>query len=216
MLVEPKLDEVVNGKRGMLTGIRKCLEAQCLVSAVTLMFSSIDALAALTRPIGQQSTNGAVFKAWVSSYVKPESMLGCTPEDFWGARCGILHLYSPDSDLSVQNKVRRIYYQWQAGPAAHAARDIPSDAFVIVVEKLREVVEQAAKDFIIASETDPEVKERVPITPAVHALLRAISNLGSYLGSVVAGLTTTSRPTHSKRGNHRRYFKVFCVWFRAA
>jgi hypothetical protein len=161
MLVEPKLDEVVNGKRGMLTGIRTCLQSECLVSAVTLMFSSLDALAALTRPIGTQSTNGAVFKAWVDRYIKPASSLGCTADDLWGARCGVLHLYSPDSDLSAQNKARRIYYQWDAGPAADAASTIPNGSLVIVVEKLHQAVEQAIRDFIVAAEMDHEVKRKV-------------------------------------------------------
>lgn len=161
MLVDAKLDEVVNGPRGMLVGIRACLQSQCLISAVTLMFSSLDALAALTRPLGQPSTNGAVFKAWITRFIKPDSSLGCSAEDLWGARCGVLHLYSPDSDLSAQNKVRRIYYQWNAGPAVDVVRTIPSDALVIAVEVLHRAVEDAIRDFIFASEADEEVKKKV-------------------------------------------------------
>jgi len=161
MLVEPKLDEVVNGERGMLTGIRMCLRSQCLVSAVTLMFSSLDALAALTRPVGQQSTSGLVFRAWVARYVKPESSLGCTAEDLWGARCGVLHLYSPDSDLSAQKKARRVYYQWSAGPPADAARAIPEGSLVIDIETLDRVIKTAVHDFIVASEMDNDVKKSV-------------------------------------------------------
>ena len=87
MFVEPKLDEVVNGKRGMLNGIQVCLESECLVSAVSLMFSSVDALAALT-PLDQQSTNSAVFKAWVDRHIQSDKILGCTSDDLWGAvRC---------------------------------------------------------------------------------------------------------------------------------
>ncbi|MPZ75128.1 MAG: hypothetical protein GEU77_01235 [Deltaproteobacteria bacterium] len=161
MLVDPKLDEVVNGERGMLTGIRICLQSQCLVSAVTLMFSSLDALAALTRPVGQPSTNGGVFKAWISRFIKPESTLGCTPDDLWGVRCGVLHLYSPESALSAKNKARRIYYQWKAGPAADASRAIPQGSLVITVEALHSAIEQAVHDFIIASEMDDEIKSQV-------------------------------------------------------
>jgi hypothetical protein len=161
MLVDPRLDEIVNGERGMLVSIRKCLESQCLVSAVTLMFSSVDALAALTRPVGQKSTNAGVFKKWVSRFIKPECTLGCSSEDIWGARCGVLHLYSPDSDLSAANKARRIYYQWRAGPTADATRPIPQGSLVLAVEDLRCAVEQAVKDFIIAAEMDSDVKKLV-------------------------------------------------------
>jgi len=161
MLVEPKLDEVVNGKRGMLTGIRACLDAQCLVSAVTLMFSSMDALAALTRPIGQQSTNGVVFREWATRFVKPKKSLACTSEDLWGARCGVLHLYSADSDHSAKKKARRIFFQWSAGPAASASKAIPPDSLVVSVEALHEAIERGVHEFIIASEMDDDVKSKV-------------------------------------------------------
>lgn len=161
MLIEPNLDEIVNGPRGMLTGIRTCLKSECLVSAVTLMFSSLDALAALTRPIGQQSTNGAVFRAWATQFIQPEHSLGCTAEDLWGARCGVLHLYSPDSDLSAQNKARSIYYQWSDGPAADAARAIPAGSLLIAVETLHHAIESATHDFIVASEMNHEIKQKV-------------------------------------------------------
>lgn len=161
MLVEPKLDEVVNGARGMLAGIRTCMAAECLVSAVTLIFSSIDALAALTRPIGQQSTNGAVFKAWVDSFLDPKGALGCTSDDLWGARCGVLHLYSAESDLSAQNRARQIYYQWKTGPSVSTRRTIPAGALVIEVEALVAAVEQSIHRFIAASETDAQTKASV-------------------------------------------------------
>ena len=161
MFVEPKLDEVVNGQRGMLAGINACMGVQCLVSAVTLMFSAVDALSALTRPIGQAETNGNVFKDWVSRYLKPEKSLGCTSEDLWGARCGVLHLYSPDSRLSAKGVARPIYYQWNAGPPVDAARNIPEDSLVIVVENLRESVEGGIHKFIDDSEMDSEVRQKV-------------------------------------------------------
>jgi hypothetical protein len=36
MLVDPKLEEVTFGARGMLSGIDACLDTECLVSAVTI------------------------------------------------------------------------------------------------------------------------------------------------------------------------------------
>jgi len=61
MLVDPDLNEIVTGQRGMLQGIDACIGAQCLVSAVALVYSSIDALAALTRPTNAADTNTACF-----------------------------------------------------------------------------------------------------------------------------------------------------------
>lgn len=61
MLVDADLDEIITGKRGMLRGIDACLETQCLVSAVALIYSTIDALSALTRPIDVPDTTPKII-----------------------------------------------------------------------------------------------------------------------------------------------------------
>jgi len=158
---DPKLDEIVNGKRGILQGIQACMDSKCLVSAVILMFSAVDTLAALTRPAGDQSTNGDVFKKWATVYLKPESNLGCSSIDLWGARCGVLHLYSPDSDLSFHGKAKRIYYQWTAGPTTGTARSIPSGSIVINVEQLHKAVEGGIHEFIQVVDKDGGLRDQV-------------------------------------------------------
>jgi len=57
MQIPPQLDEIVNGQRGILRGIEICLENQCLVSGVALIFSAIDSLAALTRSVQDSDTS---------------------------------------------------------------------------------------------------------------------------------------------------------------
>jgi hypothetical protein len=57
MRVEPKIEEVVNGPRGMLQGINVALVAECLVSAVGLMFAALDSLAALVTSSGDSILN---------------------------------------------------------------------------------------------------------------------------------------------------------------
>jgi hypothetical protein len=161
MRVDPRLDEVVNGERGMLKGIQVCLDRECLVSAVTLMFSAVDALAALTRPVELTSTNGRVFQDWVDRFIKPEDSVGCSATDLWGARCGVLHLYSADSDLALERKAKRLVYQWKAGPLADADTPLPEDAIVITVELLHRALKDAVHNFIVASEEDPTIKETV-------------------------------------------------------
>ena len=83
MFVEAELKEVVHGRRGMLEGIKACLDRQCLVSALVLMYSTIDALSALGRAINKSDTNGNVFKEWVNDYIHPQK-LKCSADDIWG------------------------------------------------------------------------------------------------------------------------------------
>ncbi len=106
MRTDPQLLEIVNGQRGMLKGVEACLKQQCLVSAVTLIYSSIDSLAALTRPVGQRKTNLTHFLSWLKSYLLPAARFSCAAEDLYGARCGVLHTYSPDSGIRQQGKAK--------------------------------------------------------------------------------------------------------------
>lgn len=161
MRVEPRLDEVVNGKRGMLKGIQLCLDHQCLVSAVTLIFSAIDALAALTRPAAQSKTDRCVFIQWAERYLVPAASLGCSAIDLYAARCGVLHLYSSESNLAVQGTARQLVYQWRSGPAVDAVFEVPAGALVVQVEALHRVFKNAVRQFIIDAEVDGVVNKNV-------------------------------------------------------
>lgn len=136
LLVDAELEEVIKGQRGMIQGIEACLERQCLVSALTLIYAAIDSISALTREIGHSDTNKTVFRDWVNEYMVPQQTLNCTADDIYGARCGILHTYSPESRIQRDNngRVKRLIYRWKAGPAADAQRPLPPDSTVLIVE----------------------------------------------------------------------------------
>jgi len=161
MRVDPRIHEVVYGKRGMLKGIDVVLEAECLVSAVALIFSAIDALAALTRSVGDGDTTKSVFTDWSDKYLSPIETLGCSSTDLYAARCGVLHTYSADSRLGREAKARRLIYEWKAGPSADAAAALPPDSVVVHVEALNKALRRGLRAFIIDAETDAETKQKV-------------------------------------------------------
>ena len=161
MRVEPELNEVVNGKRGMTRGIQVALDAQCLISAIALMFSTIDALAALSRPIDADDTTREHFAAWCDRYLQSTQVLGCESVDLYAARCGVLHTYGHESRLGRQGRARSLVYEWRQGPRADASVPLPEDAIVIAVEALHSALGDAIKEFLRDSETDPDVRARV-------------------------------------------------------
>jgi len=163
MLVNPQLEQVIHGPRGMIPGIDACLASQCLVSAVTLMFAAIDALAALTRPITQGETDSETFRTWTNRFIDPATRLHCTAQDLWGARCGILHSYSPEAARAAQFGARRVFYQWRQGPAANAARALPANAIVLTVEDLYEVLVDAMNAYLHESVVDAELSQRLNV-----------------------------------------------------
>lgn len=158
MRIDPELDEIVNGKRGMLRAIEVCLSEQCLVSAITLIFATIDALAALTRPLDHARTTRTVFLDWVDRYLKPQKQLKCNALDLYSARCAVLHTYSTESDLTRQGKANAIVYEWRSGPPADASAPLPEGALTLVVEDLHQAFQKAVHKFIIASEMEPQVR----------------------------------------------------------
>ena len=179
MLVRAELHEILHGDRGMIQGIRACLDRECLVSSVTLIYAMIDALAALTRPMTEAKTSGAIFRDWVKDYMSHKE-LGCTPTDLWGARCGVLHLYSPESDYSLQGRANRLYYQWSQGPAANSSVDLPKGSLTINIEDLFASAVAAADRFADAADNDSSVGNSVkhhlqqllcykPFTTLAHA-----------------------------------------------
>lgn len=161
MLTTPSLEEIVEGPRGMLCGIDAALDAQCMVSAVTLCFSTIDAVAALSRPKEQVDTSRHVFIEWVNRFMLPADSVPCSAIDLYGARCGVLHTYSPDSSLRASGQARPLFYEWQAGPAAASERTLPDGAVVVNVESLVDAVRASVRRFVATERSDPELSASV-------------------------------------------------------
>jgi len=161
MRIEPELDELVYGARGILKGIDLCLGRECLVSSVVLIFCGIDSLAALTRPVDAASTSRSVFIRWVEQFLLPESRLACSALDVYAARCGVLHTHSAESDLQRQGSARPLIYEWRQGPRADAQVPLPAGALVIEVEALHDAFTAAVSRFLVESDTNAGIKDRV-------------------------------------------------------
>ncbi len=163
MLTDPELIEIATGERGMLKGIDCCIETECLVSAVSLIYSAIDALSALTRPKSAADTKSGIFLAWVEKYMCPTSTLGCTAMDLYGARCGVLHNYGVDSQRRRDGVAQALIYKWKSGPDPDPQRatPLPQGAITICIEDLRKALGDAIKVFLHDVERDTDLLDRV-------------------------------------------------------
>jgi hypothetical protein len=165
MIVHPSIERVLYGKRGIVAGIESCVNAMCVMSALTLIYSAIDAIAGLARDLDKKENDGGDFKAWVGLYYLPSLTASITSQDLWAARCGIVHAYSPHSGLSHSGDVRILIYRWR-----HAHRpDDPilanyekqANATVLEIESLVEAFNRATELFSQRIETDADLKRRV-------------------------------------------------------
>ena len=145
----------------MLRGIEAALDAQCMVSAVTLCYTTIDAVSALSRPEERRDTCRSVFIEWIDSYLLPADGLVCNAIDLYGARCGVLHTYRPESALSVAGDACPIFYQWRDGPPAAYERDLPANAVVVNVESLVLAVRTSVERFAAAERANHQLSARI-------------------------------------------------------
>jgi hypothetical protein len=91
-------------------GVRDLFASRRTLPGFLLLYTSIDILASLTRPREIAATNSTFFKDWVTEYMLPGSDLECDAEEIWGARCGLLHTLTAESNMSRNRGVRMINY----------------------------------------------------------------------------------------------------------
>jgi hypothetical protein len=97
----------------IVNDIHVCLKNNAPTGAVLLTYCAIDAMAFLSMPQGNQKVERPDFRNWVKKYMKTDSSQPYQyhEEDLYGARCGIVHTYGAESDLSNKNKCKKIAYK---------------------------------------------------------------------------------------------------------
>jgi len=86
-----------------------CVQARATTPALVLIYSAIDVVGWLYAANPSAST-GPRFTSWVAKYLLPAVNLDCSSRELYGARCGIVHNFSTESDLSRKGEVRQIVY----------------------------------------------------------------------------------------------------------
>jgi hypothetical protein len=94
----------------LITAVDEAFKKPAPLPAFILLYSSIDILASLTRPITPEDTSGPIFKSWVKKYMIGSGSLAWNEEDIWGARCGLLHTYTIQSRSSRGGTARELHY----------------------------------------------------------------------------------------------------------
>ena len=145
------------------SGIEALLEKKLIGPALILIYSAIDTVGWLDSP-GEATRKS--FTLWVDNYLLRARPLAATSEDLYGARCGYLHTFSPDSRLTTEGKARRICYAWGMAKVDELHRSIDlrgqSAKYVAVgVNDLYEGWRLGVEMFIQEIDSDPDRKEKV-------------------------------------------------------
>jgi hypothetical protein len=107
--LEKNLDNIINN---IIKSIELCLNAKLQISSLILLYSGIDIMAWLNRPVSEEFAIRNDFIRWVDDYLLPNSNIKCEAIDLYAARCAIIHSYSFYSKLSKRGKAKEICYAW--------------------------------------------------------------------------------------------------------
>ena len=101
----------------LLESVEDCLAKRRILPCLALLYSGIDVVSSLEHDASTRSA----FIGWADRYMLKNASLDCRGVDLYSARCGVLHSFSADSDLSKQGKARRVMYSWGNAEAAELA-----------------------------------------------------------------------------------------------
>src|SRR5262249_15455987 len=103
-------------------------------AAITLIFAGIDLMAFLGMPAGKDSQTKSDFITWAEGYISFPCAEHLTGIDLYGCRCGFLHAYSIDSELSRNGKCRRIgFIANDVKPEVKVARTVDPDLVLLTI-----------------------------------------------------------------------------------
>jgi hypothetical protein len=107
--------ETLEQKFGQLLMVAEfCVQVRATTPALVLIYSAID-VAGWLYAANPSASPGQRFTSWVAKYLLPDANLDCSSRELYGARCGIVHNFSTESDLSRKGEVRQIVYSWGDG-----------------------------------------------------------------------------------------------------
>jgi hypothetical protein len=98
------------GVKELLAAIDLLVDSDLVTPAITLLYTTIDAMAWLALPDGRETVKMGDFTGWVQRYELDRAVSPCTADELYGARCGFVHSCNPESTLSRAGSVREIVY----------------------------------------------------------------------------------------------------------
>jgi hypothetical protein len=145
--------------------IDACLKSDLRTPALILLYSAIEIAGFLDNEVPSAGSR-RVFENWVKKYLLPVKSLYCSAVDIYAARCGVIHTFTPESDLSKDGRAREILYAWNRESEYVAHRYITKsktqDSQVVVTfHDLYEGWKRGIEQFIGELTDDPQRRRRV-------------------------------------------------------
>jgi hypothetical protein len=109
------LTQYCQGIKQLSDSIEDCLSKGRVLSCLVLLYSAIDIFASLEGNRSEGTKDA--FVRWVDRYILPNAALQFSAIDLYAARCGIIHAFSAESDLSRNGRAKKLVYAWGTASA---------------------------------------------------------------------------------------------------
>jgi hypothetical protein len=145
--------------RQVIISTEMAIQAEMYLPALILIYAGIDTAAWLACTSPDEGVRSR-FCRWVDRWLVPAKQIGCTSLDLYGARCGVLHTFTSDSDLSRAGKARRICYAF-GGTTAQQLQDMlersgRADCVAVHLGDLFEAFRLGLADYLEHALSDPQ------------------------------------------------------------
>lgn len=148
----------LRGLIDLLTATEICIKQDLIIPSLILIYSGIDSMAWLGRPVNKEGVTRADFIRWVDTYLLEDSNLCCTAKDLYAARCSILHSMISESEMSQHGQANMIWYAWgkkDENQLLDLLKQLPQiPATAIHLSKLFEAYKQGLNRFFTNVEND--------------------------------------------------------------
>lgn len=126
------------------------------IAPLILSFSLIEATARLSAPDEKVGSKNR-FIWWIEEFLKKINSL-YSSADLWGARCGLLHEYGPESDLSRKGECRMI--SWAQGLPSFHNNQVNDKIIILCQETFFGDINEAIIKMLEQMKTDIELNKR--------------------------------------------------------
>lgn len=138
--------------------IQKARDNGILAGAIILTLSAIDAMAYLSMPTNKKDVDKTEYIRWVEKYMKTNSIQSYQYRgiDLYGARCGIIHRYGVESNLSENGLCKIFGYHNGSGHIYNST--IKKDMVMMSIWRFTQDFFRAVEKFLEDIIRDKELK----------------------------------------------------------
>jgi hypothetical protein len=158
------------------------LAKERILPCLTLLYAGIDVIASLETN-GKANSEG--FKKWVATYLLKDGSFRCSALDLYAARCGVVHTFTAESDLSDSGKARTIAYVLgnadidRLEPALKLFSGI--DEVHINVSHFVTAFKRAIDVYRVEVETEPSRKQSIESLAGLWCTSLAVETLDGFI-----------------------------------